>query len=106
MVIDEFDRDRGHVVASLSSSTRAHVRTIRAAPVEHGRGKRNQDLVEGLVVNRSSEAHDLLDGGRRVAPATGRALDRSPTPPSPWTPGCRRGTRSTPWATPTTEPLA
>lgn len=81
VVTEEYDRNRDHVVASLSSSTRAHVRTVRAALVEHGRGERNEELVqeldevavrgpliEQLVVNRFTEVRDLLAAGRRVAP--------------------------------------
>lgn len=81
VVIDEYDRNRGHVVASLSASTRAHVRTVRAALAEHGRSERNHELleeldevavrgplIEQLVVNRFTEVRDLLEAGRSVAP--------------------------------------
>lgn len=81
VVIDEFDRNRGSVIASLSASTRAHVRTVRAALAEHGRSQRNDELleelnqvavrgplIEQLVVNRFDEVRDLLEAGRTVAP--------------------------------------
>lgn len=79
VVIDEFDRNRDRVVASLSSSTRAHVRTVRAALAEHGRSERNEELIkeldevamrgpliEELVVNRFTEVRELLQAGREV----------------------------------------
>jgi hypothetical protein len=81
VVVEEYDRNRGQVVASLSASTRAHVRTVRAALAEHGRSERNDELIEELdevavqgplieqlVVNRFAEVRDLLEGGRAVAP--------------------------------------
>jgi len=81
VVAEEYDRNRGQVVASLSASTRAHLRTVRAALVEHGRSERNDELIEELdevavrgplieplVVNRFTEVRDLLKAGRTVAP--------------------------------------
>lgn len=81
VVIEEYDRNRGHVVASLSASTRAHVRTVRAALAEHGRSERNDELIdeldevavrgpliEQLVVNRFTEVRDLLQAGQAVPP--------------------------------------
>ena len=81
VVVEEYDRNRGHVVSSLSASTRAHVRTVRAALAEHGRSERNAELIEELdevavrgplieqlVINRFTEVRDLLEGGRSLAP--------------------------------------
>lgn len=81
VIIDEYDRNRGHVAASLSASTRAHVRTVRAALAEHGRSERNNELLEELdevavrgplvqelVANRFTEVRDLLEAGRAVTP--------------------------------------
>lgn len=81
VVVEEYDRNRGQVVASLSASTRAHVRTVRAALAGHGRSDRNDELIEELdevavrgplieqlVVNRFAEVRELLGAGRTVAP--------------------------------------
>lgn len=80
VVVDEYDRNRGQVTASLAASTRAHVRTVRAALAEHGRSGRNDELIkeldevavrgpliEQLVVNRFSEVRELLENGHTVA---------------------------------------
>jgi len=48
VVVEEYDRNREQVVASLAASTRAHVRTVRAALAEHGRSERNDELIEEL----------------------------------------------------------
>ena len=45
VVVEEYDRNRGQVVGSLSASTRAPVRTVRAALAEQGRGERNDELL-------------------------------------------------------------
>lgn len=79
VVVDEYDRNRDQVIASLASSTRAHVRTVRSALAEHGRSGRNDELIaeldevavrgpliEQLVVNRFSEIRQLLEAGRDV----------------------------------------
>jgi len=81
VVVEEYDRNRSQVVASLSTSTRAHVRTVRTALAEHGRSERIDELIEELdevavrgplvqqlVVNRFTEVQDLLMAGRVVAP--------------------------------------
>jgi hypothetical protein len=81
VVIEEYDRNREQVVASLAASTRAHVRTVRAALAVHGRSERNDELIkeldevavrgpliEQLVVNRFAEVRELLGTGRAVAP--------------------------------------
>jgi PIN domain len=81
VVVEEYERNRGQVVASLSASTRAHVRTVRAALAQHGRSDRSDELlaeldevavrgplIEQLVITRFVEVRDLLEAGRAVAP--------------------------------------
>jgi hypothetical protein len=81
IVVDEYDSNRVQVVASLPASTRAHVRTVRAALAEHGRSERNEELIqeldevavrgpliEELGVNRLGEVRELLAAGRTVGP--------------------------------------
>ncbi len=88
VVVEEYDRNRGQVIASLSASTRAHVRTVRAALAEHGRSERNDELIaeldevavrgpliEQLVVNRFTEVQELLAAGRTVAVPTRRCSE-------------------------------
>ena len=88
LVIDEYDRNRPQVVASLAAGTRAHIKFARAALAEHGRRERTPELlaeldevavrgplIEELVVNRFEEVRDLLTDGQELQP-TDRELAR------------------------------
>lgn len=96
VVIDEYERNHDQVVASLAAGTRTHLKKARAALAEHGRSKRNNELLqeleditqrgvlaEELAAARFGEVRTLLEAGRTLEPTAGdesrvieRALDK------------------------------
>jgi len=82
LVIEEYDRNRDQVVASLAAGTRTHLNHAKAALAEHGRSKRNEELLqeiedvahrgvlaEELAAGRFGEVRDLLEAGQRLQPS-------------------------------------